>query len=106
MTKTFRQALGLAISQTDQTLRDVAEQAHVPLETLEALMREKDALICLSEAERIAQHFDVTLEQFLENSEISSHIAVARLYSTLPPLLKAQLEAYDLTPDADEDPSP
>ncbi len=102
----FRIAFLSALAASEKTLEQIAEAAGVPLDTLEALMMSEHASISVEEAIKVAGSFETTLDQFLEDSSVSGHIQIAQLYSALPPLLKAQLEAYARELSDAPDPAP
>lgn len=104
---TFQEAFRGALVSSGRSLLEVSEGAQVSQARLEALM-DGTADLTVDEALRIAQLFGVSLEAFLQNPELSNHVRIAQLYSALPPLLKAQLEAYaqELTDAQDPPPQP
>ena len=67
----FKDALNQTLAKTGQSLETVAEGAI-----------------------KVAEFFGLSLDRFLDDPKVANHIAIAQLYSSLPPLLKAQLEAY------------
>lgn len=99
----FRKALLGALGQSGLSLEELAEASGVSLERLGAVVSTEETRMPVAEAEQIAQVFGVSLVQFLEAPEVAGHIEIARLYSALPPLLKAQLEAYGPALPDDED---
>ena len=90
----FRKAVLRALSTSEITLEQIAQEAGVALAGLEALVLSDDAHFSVEDAVKVAKSFGTTLDQFLEDTSLSGHIQIAQLYSSLPPLLKAQLEAY------------
>ncbi len=91
---TFRKALLSALGSSGKPLEQIAQEAEIALEQLEALVLSDEAIFSVDDAIKVAQSFGTTLDQFLEDSSLSGHVQIAQLYSSLPPLLKAQLEAY------------
>ncbi|MBU2980851.1 hypothetical protein KO498_03395 [Lentibacter algarum] len=104
----FRDAFLRALTQTDQPLEQVAVAADVPLARLASLIDGDTITLSVDEAARIAQSLGTSLDQLLGDPALSGHIQIAQLYSGLPPLLKAQLEAYAraLADEADHPHSP
>ncbi|WP_298804834.1 helix-turn-helix transcriptional regulator [uncultured Lentibacter sp.] len=90
----FKDALNQTLAKTGQSLDAVAEGAGVPRAALHSFMQEDAAALGVKDAIKIAEFFGLSLDRFLEDPKVANHIAIAQLYSSLPPLLKAQLEAY------------
>jgi hypothetical protein len=90
----FKDALKQTLAKTGQSLDTVARGADVPLAALETFMQEDNGALVVGDAIKVAAFFGLSLDRFLDDPTVANHIAIAQLYSSLPPLLKAQLEAY------------
>ena len=90
----FKDALNQTLAKTGQSLESVAEGANVPLTALQTFMQDDKGALVVEDAIKVAEFFGLRLDRFLGDPKVANHIAIAQLYSSLPPLLKAQLEAY------------
>ena len=103
----FKDALNQTLAKTGQSLETVAEGAKVPLKALRTFMQDDTGALVLEDAIKVAEFFGLSLDRFLDDPKVANHIAIAQLYSSLPPLLKAQLEAYaQERSDAQDQPPP
>lgn len=90
----FKDALNQTLAKTGQSLEAVAKGSDVPLAALETFMQEDNGALVVEDAIKVAEFFGLSLDRFLDDPKVANHIVIAQLYSSLPPLLKAQLEAY------------
>ena len=103
----FKDALNQTLAKTGQSLETVAEGANVPLTALQTFMQADTGALVVEDAIKVAEFFGLSLDRFLGDPKVANHIAIAQLYSSLPPLLKAQLEAYaQERSDAQDQPPP
>jgi hypothetical protein len=102
----FKDALNQTLAKTGQSLETVAKGANVPLAALQTFMQDDNGTLVVEHAIKVAEFFGLSLDRFLDDPKVANHIAIA-LYSSLPPLLKAQLEAYaQERSDAQDQPPP
>ena len=79
----------------------------MPLAALQTFMQDDKGALVVEDAIKVAEFFGLSLDRFLDDPKVANHIAIAQLYSSLPPLLKAQLEAYaQERSDAQDQPPP
>ena len=103
----FKDALNQTLAKTGQSLETVAKGANVPLAALQTFMQDDNGTLVVEDAIKVAEFFGLSLDRFLDDPKVANHIAIAQLYSSLPPLLKAQLEAYaQERSDAQDQPPP
>lgn len=103
----FKDALNQTLAKTGQSLETAAEGANVPLKALQTFMQDDTGALVVEDAIKVAEFFGLSLDRFLDDPKVANHIAIAQLYSSLPPLLKAQLEAYaQERSDAQDQPPP
>nr|WP_323776258.1 S24 family peptidase [Amylibacter sp.] len=78
MAKTFSEALAGALQSSKISLRQVAEKATVSYEQLKKVKQGKSLSTNVDDAQKVAQAFGLTLDQFLNGDfETSSTIAIA-----------------------------
>lgn len=83
MTKTFLDALLNALAQRGVSLKAVAEGAGVSYEQLKKVRQRPDASTNVDDALKVANHFGLTLDEFLGDELASDRAAAVSLYSQL-----------------------
>lgn len=101
MTRTFRNAFLDALEQTGQSLASVAKGAKVSLEQLKKLKQRDTATTNVDDARRIANHFGMRLDDFIDGEVTEEDIEMLDLLHQLEPqerqflrtAAKAQIDA-------------
>lgn len=108
MTKTFRDALLEALISTGISLKALSDATDVSYEQLKKL-KQRSGSTNIDDAVRIAAFFGKTVEDFINDPELSGPLRVVDLYFRLPPEKRPRLEAFgegmlDYPPVPSEDP--
>ena len=105
MAKTFRSALLDALEETGLPLSKVAAGSGVSYDQLKKLRQRPEASTNVDDARSVANFFGVTLDQFLQDTEVSTRVELTGPYSRLTDteieILKAVVRGQDeLSPEA------
>lgn len=83
MTRTFRTALLKYLASSGTTVAELARQTGVSKDQINKLKQRENAKTNVDDALKIAQHFGVSLEEFLEDPELATRSEIVALYSQL-----------------------
>ena len=85
MTKTFRQALIDALTQTGRPLSEIADKSEVSYEQLKKLRQGRSQSTNVDDAIRVANAFGVSLEEFVDDRTVIARTEIVRIYNELEP---------------------
>lgn len=91
MVKTFNEALGDAVARNKTSLAAVAEATGVSYEQLKKLRQRPNASTNVDDAKLIANHFGMSLDEFLGDDLAQDRAAVVEAYNRLTPEERALL---------------
>ena len=91
---TFRKALIQHIEASGKSLRSVAKSAGVSYDQLSKVMQRENASTNVDSAQRVAQYFGKTLDEFLGMKGQSGQHEVSSLYTELSEEARQQLLSY------------
>lgn len=83
MTKTFRDALKYWIEKTGKSFAEVARESGVSYEQIKKLSQGKSQSTNVDDAVKIANHFGMTLEEFLEDETVAVRSEIVEIYNSL-----------------------
>jgi transcriptional regulator with XRE-family HTH domain len=96
MVRQFKEALEAHRKEQGVSLKDVADGSGVSYEQLKKVGQRENASTNVDDARKVANHFGLTLDEFLGDRTIEARIEIVQLYNQLSPEERRILQAAAL----------